>query len=88
MRPSILANTSRFLAYYIRMKRTPEERLLDPRPGSKIAEAKEFGIDLTLLASKLRKSPQERIDELQSGMEFLDELKRARNKGPIKENNQ
>jgi hypothetical protein len=70
------------------MKRTPEERLLDPRPGSKIAEAKEFGIDLTLLASKLRKSPQERIDELQSGMEFLDELKRARNKGPIKENNQ
>ena len=69
------------------MKRTPEEKLLNPRPGSKIAEAKEFGIDLTLLVSKLRKSPQERIDELQAGMEFLSELARARLLGPIKENN-
>lgn len=68
------------------MKRTPEEKLLNPRPGSKIAAAKEFGIDLTLLVSKLKKTPQERIDELQSGMEFLGELKRARFIGPIKEN--
>jgi hypothetical protein len=68
------------------MKRTPEEKLLDPRPGSKIAAAKEFGIDLTLLVSNLRKSPQERIDDLQAGMEFLAELERARLKGPVEEN--
>jgi hypothetical protein len=68
------------------VKRTPEEKLLNPRPGSKIAAAKEFGIDLTLLVAKLRKSPQERIDELQSGMKFLAELETARQKGPIKNN--
>jgi len=65
------------------MSRTAEEKLLNPRPGSKIAEAQDFGIDLTLLASKLKKTPQERIEELQSGMEFLDELKRARRKGQL-----
>ena len=33
--------------------RTPEEKLLNPRPGSKIEAAKEFGIDLTLLVQKI-----------------------------------
>lgn len=65
------------------MTRTPEQKLLKPRPGSKIEAAKEFGVDLTLLASKLRQTPQERIDDLQSAMEFLAELDRARNKGPV-----
>jgi hypothetical protein len=37
------------------MKRTIEERLLNPKPGSKIAAAKEFGIDLTLLSGNLEK---------------------------------
>ena len=67
------------------MKRTAEEKLLNPRPGSKIAEARDFGIDLTLLVSKLKKTPQERIDELQAGMEFLAELAKARQKGPVKD---
>ena len=66
------------------MKRTPEEKLLNPRPGSKIAEARDFGIDLTLTASQLRLTPQQRIDNLQSEMRFLAELDRARAKGPIK----
>jgi hypothetical protein len=43
------------------MRRTPEEKLLDPRPGSKIAEARDFGIDLTLLAANLRRTPAERL---------------------------
>lgn len=60
---------------------------MNPRPGSKIEAAKEFGIDLTLVVSKLRKTPQERIDELQSGMEFLSELARARKKGPVEKSN-
>lgn len=58
--------------------RTPEEKLLNPRPGSKIAAAKEFGIDLTLLVGRLRKTPQERIDDLQSTMRFFAELDKAR----------
>ena len=65
------------------MTRTPEEKLLNPRPGSKIAEAKEFGIDLTLVAERLRKSPQQRIDDLQESMSFLAELDRSRERGPL-----
>lgn len=65
------------------MKRTPEEKLLDPRPGSKIAAARDFGIDLTLTAAQLRLTPQQRIDNLQAGMRFLAELDTAREVGPI-----
>lgn len=62
------------------MKRTPEEKLLNPRPGSDIAAARDFGIDLSLIISQLRLTPQERLDRLQANMEFLDELDNARNK--------
>ena len=62
------------------MKRTIEERLLNPKPGSKIAAAKEFGIDLTLLLRQLRLTPQQRLDELQSAMESVEGLKKARRK--------
>jgi hypothetical protein len=46
---------------------TPEEfaraerRLLNPAPGSRIAAAKEFGIDLTLLIGQLRLTPEDRV---------------------------
>ncbi|MGI8669714.1 MAG: hypothetical protein ACR2J3_07680 [Aridibacter sp.] len=53
------------------MKRTPEEKLLNPKPGSKIAAAKEFGIDLTLLIKNLRLTPQERIENLQKSMRSI-----------------
>lgn len=62
------------------MKRTIEERLLNPKPGSKIAAAKEFGIDLTLLLRQLRLTPQQRLDELQSAMESVEGLNQARKK--------
>ena len=58
------------------MKRTPEEKLLNPKPGSKIAAAKEFGIDLTLLVENLRLTPQERVDNLQKSMRSLDKFRR------------
>jgi hypothetical protein len=62
------------------MKRTPEEKLLNPKPGSKIAAAKEFGIDLTLLVRQLRLTPQQRLDELQSAMESMEGIIEARKK--------
>jgi hypothetical protein len=65
-------------------KRTPEEKLLNPRPGSKIAEARDFGIDLTLVVERLRQTPQERIENLQSSMKFFEELNRARKNGPVR----
>ena len=43
------------------MKRSPREKLLQPTPGGKIAEARDFGIDLTMLAENLRYTPAERI---------------------------
>lgn len=68
------------------MKRTIEERLLNPKPGSKIAAAKEFGIDLTLLLRQLRLTPQQRLDELQSAMESMEGLIKAQKKNKIKSN--
>jgi hypothetical protein len=43
------------------MKTTAREKLLNPKPGGKIAEARDFGIDLTMLAENLRYTPAERI---------------------------
>ena len=62
------------------MNRTIEERLLNPKRGSKVAAAKEFGIDLTLLLRQLRLTPQQRIDELQSAMESMEGIIKARRK--------
>lgn len=56
--------------------RTPEEKLLNPRPGSKIAEARDFGIDLTLIVENLRLTPEQRIKKMQSAMIGLDRLRR------------
>ena len=58
------------------MSRTPEEKLLNPRPGSKIAAARDFGIDLTLIVENLRLSPEQRIQKLQEAMIGLEDLRR------------
>ena len=58
------------------MKRTIEERLLNPKPGSKIAAAKEFGIDLTLLIGTLRLTPNVRVKNMQKSMISLEKLSR------------
>ncbi len=58
------------------MKRTVEEKLLNPKPGSKVAAAKEFGIDLTLTFGQLKKTPQERVEHQQSAMRSLEEFRR------------
>lgn len=42
-----------------------------------IEEAKEFGIDLTLLHSNLQKSPTERLQDHARFHEFVEELRRA-----------
>lgn len=64
------------------IERLSEERLekirqlfMNPRPGSKVEEAKEFGIDLTF--GQLKKTPQERVDNLQSAIRGLEEFARA-----------
>ena len=65
------------------IERLSEERLrkiqqliLNPRPGSKVAAATEFGIDLTLTFGQLKKTPQERVEYQQSAMRSLEEFRR------------
>ena len=63
--------------------------IMNPRPGSKVAAAKEFGIDLTLTLGQLRKTPQERVEHQQAAMRSLEEFKcqtahiRKRNDGRV-----
>ena len=56
------------------MKRIPEEKLLNPKPGSKIAAAQEFGIDLSLLVENLRLTPDQRVRNLQKSIRNLHRL--------------
>ena len=53
------------------------ERLRNPKPGGKIWEAREYGVDLTLLISSLRRTPGERLSDLQSVMRDLEDLRKA-----------
>jgi hypothetical protein len=42
-----------------------EERLLHPAPGSRIAAARDYGVDMTLLVEQLRLTPAERAMKLE-----------------------
>ena len=62
---------------------SPEEydrlaRLIaNPPKGSKLAEARDFGIDLTLLLSNLQRTPTERFQVWLSALAMVEELQRA-----------
>jgi hypothetical protein len=43
------------------------ELVNNPPPGSDLAKAKEFGVDLTLFLSTLRRTPTERARSLSEG---------------------
>jgi precorrin-6x reductase len=64
------------------MAKSKGDRLLDliahPPRGSKIAAAKKFGIDLTLVARKLTLTPTERLEELASAQEGIQKLRSGR----------
>jgi hypothetical protein len=49
-----------------------EERLLNPPPGGRIEAARVHGIDLSLLVERLRKTPEERVRDLQRAAEGLE----------------
>jgi len=66
------------------MARTQEEQLLDPSPGSRVAAARDFGIDLTLLVENLRLTPAERVKKndavLNDLLRFETAMKRAKSR--------
>jgi hypothetical protein len=53
------------------------ELITNPPPGSKLAAAKEFGIDLTLLLENLALTPTERLQKLSTAGAFYEELRQA-----------
>ncbi len=63
------------------MNRSERDRLLravvNPPVGSKIAAARDFGIDLTLALHKLELSPDERLRELAPAQAFISALRRS-----------
>lgn len=60
---------------------TAEKRLRNPPPGSRVAAARDFGVDLTLLIERLRKTPEERVRDLQSAISGLEKMRgKARRK--------
>jgi len=55
----------------------PEDRLRNPPPGSRAEAAREFGIDLTLLIERLRRTPEERVRDLQQAVQGLSVIRGA-----------
>ena len=53
------------------MKRSLEERLLNPPQGSKAAAAKEAGADLEELLENLKLTPTQRVEKLQKTLNLL-----------------
>jgi hypothetical protein len=49
-----------------------EERLLNPPPGGRIEAARAHGIDLSLLVERLRKTPEERVRDLQRAVNDME----------------
>lgn len=62
---------------------TAEDKLRNPPPGSRIAAARDFGIDLTLLIERLRKTPEERVRDLQQAIEGLEKIRGKARSGGI-----
>jgi hypothetical protein len=64
------------------MDKTQRDELIrliaPPAAGSKIAAAKDFGIDLTLLVRRLELTPTERLQELADAQAFVQELQAAK----------
>jgi hypothetical protein len=52
-----------------------EERLLNPPPGGRIEAARAHGIDLSLLVERLRKTPEERVRDLQRAADGLETVR-------------
>jgi hypothetical protein len=52
-----------------------KERLLKPPPGGRIEAARAPGVDLTLLVERLRKTPEERVRDLQRAAAALETVR-------------
>jgi hypothetical protein len=67
------------------MKRTIRERILNPKPNSKVAAAIEFGTDLTLNIGSLKLTPEQRIINNFRSAEAFERFALAMKKSRIKQ---
>ncbi|MEQ1765242.1 MAG: hypothetical protein ABL984_19090 [Pyrinomonadaceae bacterium] len=69
------------------MRSIREKLLLNPPPGSRIAAARDYGIDLTLLVENLRLTPAQRIKNNDAAvndlLKFEEAMSRAK-RSPVK----
>lgn len=54
-----------------------EMLLIDPKPGTAAAAARDFGVDLSITVSNLRLTPHQRVKHLDEFQRELKELRRA-----------
>jgi hypothetical protein len=54
-----------------------EMSLIDPKPGTAAAAARDFGIDLSLTVSNLRLTPEERIKKLDQFQASMRKIRKA-----------
>ncbi len=52
-----------------------EERLLNPAPGSRIAAARDYGVDMTMLVEQLRLTPAERAARLERAAKAMAQVR-------------
>ena len=61
-----------------KVEHTEAERwLIEPKPGTAAARARDFGVDLSLTVSNLRLTPAERVRQLDEFQAVMKELRRA-----------
>lgn len=64
----------------MKIELTPEieDKLLNPRPGSKVEAAQKFGIDLTLNVENLKLTPTQRVMKLQQAALTFAKIRQAK----------
>jgi len=54
-----------------------ERWLIEPRPGTAAARARDFGVDLSITVANLRLTPEERIKQLDDHLDGIAALRRS-----------
>jgi hypothetical protein len=55
----------------VRFSEEARHRILNPEPGSALARARDYGIDLSLLLENLERTPQQRLEQTVKMQRFL-----------------
>jgi hypothetical protein len=63
---------------HMRFTEAVRMRILNPEPGSALARARDYGMDLTLIVSALERSPEERLERGLQAARLIKGLRAAR----------